>query len=148
MIIVVYDIRFRERTYNCSMTFVISERRLKISMIWQWMFERIWISFNLLYIIVVYIMLYIWWESFSQLHQRKPCPVGWGYRIHWLHLCWGSKTSLNECARYDTKQCDGEIPVIMELWGMWSIPLLSSLPGPLCPGVVASDRVLSMDEIK
>ena len=20
---------------------------------------------------------------------RFPCPVGWGSRIHWLHLCWG-----------------------------------------------------------
>ena len=40
--------------------------------------------------------------------------------------------------RHDTKQSDGEVPVVQELWGMpW-------LPDPLRPGVVAPDRVLSM----
>ena len=37
---------------------------------------------------------------------------------------------------------------MLELWGMWSIPSLASLPGPLCPGVVAPDRVLSMSQIE
>ena len=41
---------------------------------------------------------------------------------------------------------DGDIPVIMELWGMQSTPSLPSLSGPLCPGVVARDRVLSIYE--
>ena len=50
----------------------------------------------------------------------------------------------NDCLRYDTKQSDGEAPVMLELWGMQSIPLLSSLPDPLWPGVVTPDRVLSM----
>ena len=45
---------------------------------------------------------------------------------------------------YDTKQSDGEVPVMPELWGMQSTPLLALLPSPLWPGVVASDRVLSM----
>ena len=48
----------------------------------------------------------------------------------------------NECPKYDTKQSDGEVPVMLELWGMQSTPSLPSLPGPLCPGVVAPDRVL------
>ena len=26
--------------------------------------------------------------------------------------------SPNECPRYDTKQSDGEVPVMLELWGM------------------------------
>ena len=30
------------------------------------------------------------------------------------------KISSNECPEYDTKQSDGEIPVMLELWGMWS----------------------------
>ena len=34
--------------------------------------------------------------------------------------------------------------VMLELWGMQSTPSLSSLPGPLWPGMVALDRVLSM----
>ena len=45
---------------------------------------------------------------------------------------------------YDTKQSDGEIPAVLELWGMQSTPSLPSLPGPLWPRVVAPDRVLSM----
>ena len=31
---------------------------------------------------------------------------------------------------------------MLELWVMWSTSSLSSLPGPLWPGVVAPDRVL------
>ncbi len=38
----------------------------------------------------------------------------------------------------------GEVPVILELWGMWSAPSLPSLQDPLWPGVLAPDRVLSM----
>ena len=29
---------------------------------------------------------------------------------------------------------------MLELWGMWSTPLLPSLPGPLWPEVVAPDK--------
>ena len=45
---------------------------------------------------------------------------------------------------YDTKQSHGEVPVMLGLWEMWSTPLLPSLPGSHWPGVVASDRALSM----
>ena len=37
---------------------------------------------------------------------------------------------------------------MLELWGMRNIPSLPSLPGPLRPGVVAPDRVLSMGQIE
>ena len=37
---------------------------------------------------------------------------------------------------------------ILELWGMWSIPSLPSLPGPLQPGAIVPDRVLSMGQIE
>ena len=37
---------------------------------------------------------------------------------------------------------------MLELWGMWSTPSLPSLPGPLWPGVVAPDRVLSVGQIE
>ena len=50
----------------------------------------------------------------------------------------------SECPGYDTKQSDDEVPAMLELWGMWSTPLLPSLPGPLWSGVVAPDRALSM----
>ena len=42
----------------------------------------------------------------------------------------------NECLRYDTKQCDGEVPVILGLWGMRSTTSLPFLPGPLWHGIV------------
>ena len=47
-----------------------------------------------------------------------------------------------------TKQSDGEAPVMLEHWGMRSVPSLPSLPGPLWSGVVAPDRVLSMGKIE
>ena len=72
------------------------------------------------------------------------CPVGWGCRIHWLLLCRGVRPRPNECPGYDTKQSDGEVPAMLEPWGMRSTPSLPSLPGPLWPGVVASDRALSL----
>ena len=37
---------------------------------------------------------------------------------------------------------------MLELYGMQSAPPLLSLPGPLCPEVVAPDRVLSMRQIE
>ena len=39
------------------------------------------------------------------------------------------------------KQTEGELPVMMELWGMQSTPSLPSLSGSLWSGVVSSDRV-------
>ena len=56
----------------------------------------------------------------------------------------GVRPPPNECPGYDTKQSDGEVPVILELWGIQSTLSLPLLPGPLWPGVVALDRVLSM----
>ena len=43
----------------------------------------------------------------------------------------------NECPDYDTKQSDGEVPVILGLWGIQSTPSLLLFPGPLWPGVIA-----------
>ena len=66
--------------------------------------------------------------------------AGGGCRIHWLHLCRGIRPLPNECPGYDTKQSDGEVPAMLELWGMRSTPSLPSLPGPLWPRVVAPDK--------
>ena len=52
----------------------------------------------------------------------------------------------NECPAYDTKQSDGEAPVMLELLGMRSIPSLPSHPGTLRPSVVTLDTVLSMGQ--
>ena len=40
-------------------------------------------------------------------------------------------THTNEYSGYDTKQSDGEVPVMLELWEMRSTPSLLSLHGPL-----------------
>ena len=75
-------------------------------------------------------------------HKTQPtnCPVDWSCRIHWLHLCKEVRPpSTNEYPGYDTKQSDGEVPVILELWGMRGTPSLLSLSDPLWPGMVAPD---------
>ena len=63
-----------------------------------------------------------------------------------------SKTpnSPNECPEYVTEQSDGEIPVMLELWGIRSTSTLLSLPGPLWPGVVALDKgpIYGLNETK
>ena len=65
----------------------------------------------------------------------------WGCRIHRQLLCRGVRLPPpNECPGYDAKQSDGKVPVMLELWGIRSTPLLPSLPGPLWPGVVAPDK--------
>ena len=46
----------------------------------------------------------------------------------------------NECPGYDTKQSDGEVPVILGLLGIRNTSSLPLLPGPLWPGVVAPDK--------
>ena len=85
----------------------------------------------------------------SPRHSMMIFPVSWGCRIHRLLLCRGVRpTSHNEYPRYDTKQSDGEVPAMLELWGMRSTPLLLSLPGSLWSGVVALDRALSMGYIE
>ena len=73
---------------------------------------------------------------------RQYCLVGWGCRIHRLHLCRGVRPPPHhECPGHDTKQSDGEVPAMLELWGMRSTPSLPLLPVPLWPGVVAHDMV-------
>ena len=54
----------------------------------------------------------------------------------------------NECPAYDTKQSDGEAPVLLKLWGMRSATSLPLLPCPLWPRVVAPDRVLFIGQIE
>ena len=49
---------------------------------------------------------------------------------------------------YDTKQSDGEAPVMLVLCGMWNTPSLPSLLGLLWLGVVAPDGILSVGQIE
>ena len=64
-----------------------------------------------------------------------------------LHPCKGVRPYSNEFSGYDIKHSDGKAPAL-ELSEMWSTPSLPLLPGPLWPGVVETDRVLSMGQIE
>ena len=75
-------------------------------------------------------------------------PVGWGCRIHQLHLCRWVRPPPYKFPGYETKQSDGEAPLMVELWGLRSNPSVQSLPSPLWPGVVASDRVRSIGQVE
>ena len=52
--------------------------------------------------------------------------------------------SQNLSPGYDTKQFDGDAPVMLELWEMRSTPLMLSR----WPRMVAPDMVLSIDQIE
>ena len=82
----------------------------------------------------------------QRLFESLTCSIGWGYRIHRLFLYRGVR-HFNEYRRFDTKQSDGEVPVMLELWKMQITLSLPLLPSPLGLGVVAPDRVLSLDQI-
>ena len=58
--------------------------------------------------------------------------------------CRGLRTPPNKYPGYGTKQSDGEISVMLGLWGMRSTPSLPLFLGPLWSGVVAPDRALSV----
>ena len=49
---------------------------------------------------------------------------------------------------YDIKQSEGEVPVMLELWGIQSTLSLPSLPGTLWHGLIAPGRVLSMYQVE
>ena len=57
------------------------------------------------------------------------------------------QNSSKKCLEYYTTQSDGEVSVMQKLWGIWSTPSLPSLPGPLWPGLLVPDWVLSMGQI-
>ena len=84
----------------------------------------------------------------------NDCLKYYYYYFVQLLLCKGVRPPLplNKCHGYDTKQSDGEVPVMLELWRMQSILSLSLLSGAttpgLCPGVVGTDRVLSLGQIE
>ena len=69
-------------------------------------------------------------------------------KIHQLPLSRGIRTPYQLVSWYDTKKSDGEVPVMLRLWGMRSTRSLPSLPGSIWPGVVVPDRDLSMDQIE
>ena len=80
----------------------------------------------------------------SQIYLSQ---VGWGCRIHRLHLCRRVRPSQWVSSIKPIKPYDSEA-LALEIWGMSSTPLLTLLLSPLWPGVVALDRVLSITQIE
>ena len=81
---------------------------------------------------------------FDHLYFQQPSRLGLR-NIPIASPQWGKTSSTHTgCPGYDSTQLNGEAPVL-ELWGMWSTPLLLLLPGLLCLGVVVPDRVLFME---
>ena len=61
------------------------------------------------------------------MHNPEYCPVGGGNTpAPSLQTC----KKPNEYPEYNTKQSDGEVLALLELWGMQNTPSLASLPGP------------------
>ena len=85
----------------------------------------------------------------SRIWTRVAVSISYGDNHYTTGTSWVSwYNQPNECPGYDTKQFDDGASVMLELWGMRSTRLSPSLPGLLGPGVVASDRVLCIDQIE
>ena len=102
-------------------------------------------------------MLYdIKYSYLIQLICKLSCDIKFSYLIQIIQaktavaieytdcISAAGKDPRNECPGYESKQSDGEVLVMLEIWGMQSALLFPLLPGPLWPKVVAPDRVLSM----
>ena len=99
----------------------------------------------------LFLFAQLWYQVFlsntNNLHTVVWLLSRLGCIIHRLLFCRGVSPR-TEYPGYDIKQSDGEAPVMLELWGIPSIPSLPLLLGQLWPGVVALDRVLSMGQIE
>ena len=89
-------------------------------------------------------------DEFIKLDSQFTQSAGGGEAIKYPNCIssMGKTLPMNECPGYDTKQSNGEIPVMLELWGMWSTPSLPSLRGPFRTGMVTPDWVLSIGQIE
>ena len=71
----------------------------------------------------------------------------WGSRLHQLHHCRGASLS-QRVTSYDTKQSNGETPIMHKVWKTWSTTSLLLLPDSPWPRVIAVVRVLSIGQIE
>ena len=102
----------------------------------------------LVYLFLDHLILYSKEVRDNNTFVYCPSWLEWGCIIDKPASLQTGKTPSNGCPEYVTKQSNGNVPVILELMRMRSTPLLLSLPDPLWLGVVASDRVLSIGQIK
>ena len=94
-----------------------------------------------------------WIPNFSRMLVLFEIQIDL-FRIWWPSWLGRQNTSTASWQRgkthpgYDTKKPQGEAPVMQELWGIESTPLLPSLSVPLWTRLVAPDRVLSVGQIE
>ena len=69
-------------------------------------------------------------------HKGIQGPVGWSERTHRHHL-YKTVRPLQWVSWYDTKQSDGKAPIMLELRGIPSSPLMPWIPGPLLHWVLS-----------
>ena len=92
----------------------------------------------------LFIAYFIYFYAWPNRLGRRNSPTAPPQRGKTPH----THTHTNVCPGYDTKQADGEVPVMLALWGMWSTPSLPLFPGPLWPRAMALNRVLFMGQIE
>ena len=104
-------------------------------------------KFFLFFFFSFFLSFLTFWIEYVPLFSYIPLLF-----LHWssrLELQNTPTASLQRCKTSpNTKQPDGEAPVMLELWGMQRTPLMPSLSGPLLPGVAVPDWVLSMGQIE
>ena len=86
------------------------------------------------------------WTSYTETIS-PICPVGWGFRIHRLHICKGVRLPQRVSWIWHKAiwwWCSSNAGAL----GNAEYSSLLSLPDRLCPGLVAPDRVLSMGQIE
>ena len=88
----------------------------------------------------MYMYVCVWFTEYGYHWMIAQSAEGVEYTTASLQRGKTPHTHSNECPGYDSKQSDGEVPVMLELWGMWSTPSLASFPGPLQPKVVALNK--------
>ena len=116
---------------------------------WYLLESEVWVKYikNDLYLIRILDTICIMLEFLISPVYIDLSVVGWFGRIHRLHLSRGENLPPNECPDYGAKQSDGQVPVMLELWGNTEYPFIVIAPRFTLTGVVAPDRVLSIDQI-
>ena len=110
-------------------------------------FSSLWCPFPTTITIIpwVYVCMssYVWLSLSNSISTPYfSSPVSWGCRIYQLHLCRGVIPPPKECPVYDAEKFDSGDRV------MPCTTSLPSLPGPLWPGMVIPEKVLSMGQIE
>ena len=85
--------------------------------------------------------------ALNHFHLTYECIVELAGAVEYIDCIFTEGQDITyKCPWYDIKQSDGEVPVMLGLWRMWSTTSLSS--SSLWFSVEAPDSVLSMRQIE